>query len=95
MTITIKEYSWKQTPTSLSLKIESAIFFASKNVDLFHSDKYVKVSHPPYIFELFFEQKVRVSETRCLIQGASISFEFLKAEDCIWKDVKVFNFELG
>ena len=94
MPIIIKEWSWHQTPTTLNLNIICPIFFATKNVDIFHSDKYVKVSHPPYILELFFEQSVKVSETRCLIHGTSIDFEFFKEEEKLWSDLKNFNFEL-
>ena len=92
MTITIKDYSFFQTTKTLHVNLKCPIFFATKNVDVFHSDMYVKVSHPPYIFELFFEQKVKVTDTRCLIQGTSI--EFFKEEEKIWKDLNLFNFDL-
>ena len=94
MTITIKEYSWYQTPKAFHVTMKCPIFFSAKNVDIFHSDLYVKVSHPPYIFELFFEQKLKVSETRCVIKGTSIDFEFFKEEENLWKDLNIFNFEL-
>jgi dyslexia susceptibility 1 candidate gene 1 protein len=94
MPITIKDYSSIQSPNTVHVNMKCPIFFATKNVDIFHSDKYVKVSHPPYIFELFFEQKVKVSETRCLIQGTCIDFELFKEEEIVWKDLNVYNFEL-
>jgi hypothetical protein len=94
MPIIIKDWSWHQTSKTLSLSIKCPIFFAKKNVDVFHSDKYLKVSHPPYILELFFERKVKVSDTRCLIQGTSIDFEFFKEEETAWKDINLFNFDL-
>ncbi len=94
MTITIKDYSSYQKNKTIHVNLKCPIFFATKNVDVFHSDMYVKVSHPPYIFELFFEQKVKVADTRCLIQGTSIDFEFFKEEEETWKDLNLFNFEL-
>ena len=94
MPIIIKEWIWHQTPTTFNLSITCPIFFATKKVDIFLSDKYLKVSHPPYILELFFEFGVKVSDTRCLIQGTSIDFEFFKEEEKLWSDVKSFNFEL-
>ena len=94
MPIPLKDFTSFQTPKTVHVTINCPTILSTKTIDIFHSDKYVKVSHPPYIFELFFEQSVKVSDTKCVFQETKIDFEFFKEEENNWRDVGRFNFEL-
>jgi glycerol-3-phosphate responsive antiterminator len=94
MPITIKDYTWHQTEKTLQINASFPILLSSKVLDIFHSNKYLKVSHPPYILEVFLEHGVQVSNTRCIIQETNLDFEIFKEADSLWTDVKKFNFDL-
>ena len=57
MPIVIKEYSWHQTATKISIDLPN---IRSNNFDIFITDDYLKVSANPYIFEAFLPQKIDV-----------------------------------
>ena len=57
MPIVIKEYSWHQTATKISIDLQD---IKSNNFDIFITEDYLKVSANPYIFEAFLPQKINV-----------------------------------
>ena len=57
MPIAIKEYSWHETKTSVFITLPLNGVYKSK-VDVFHTNKYLKVSFPPYFFEIFLPHKI-------------------------------------
>lgn len=94
MPIFLENFEWFQTEESIKIKLFCPIVFLAKNVTLLHAENYLKLSHQPYIFEIFFEANVKVDETRCLFREQTVNFEFFKREKTLWNDIQLFNKEL-
>ena len=57
MPIEIKEYSWHETEGSVFITLPLNGIYKYK-FDLFYSPEYLKVSCPPYFFEVFLPYKI-------------------------------------
>ena len=90
MPIAIKEYSWHETEGSVFITIPLNGVYKHK-LDLFYSPEYLKISYPPYFFELFLPNKI----------WTNLSFDDLKEEvidtlcedngvKCLIKNNKIF-----
>ena len=94
MPIVVKEYSWHQTSTKVSIDLP----IKTNNADFFISEDYLKVNASPYIFEAFLPQKINVESSHGSKTEDSLKLELCKADielkwDLISKYVlKKFNF---
>ena len=57
MPIEIKKYTWNESVGSLYITLPLNKGY-KKKVDIFYTNEYLKVSYPPYFFELFLPHKI-------------------------------------
>ena len=57
MPITIKEYTWHESESSVYITLPLHNLSRNK-VDILYTPKYLKVSYPPYMFEIFLPHKI-------------------------------------
>ena len=76
MPMVVKEYSWHQTSTKVSIDLP----IKTNNVDFFISEDYLKVNASPYIFEAFLPQKIIVESSHGSKTKDSLKLELCKAD---------------
>ena len=83
MPILVKDYTWKETDVEVVVTVPLKGVKASK-ADIFSTDSYVKVSYPPYLFEVLLYAPV--IEERCVarVGNGIIDFTLIKKEPGIW-----------
>lgn len=83
MPILVKDYTWKETDVEVVITVPLKGVKATK-ADIFSTDSYVKVSYPPYLFEVLLYAPV--IEERCIarVGNGMIDFTLIKKEPGIW-----------
>ena len=83
MPILVKDYTWKETDVEVVITVPLKGVKGSK-ADIFSTDSYVKVSYPPYLFEVLLYAPV--IEERCVarVGNGMIDFTLVKKEPGIW-----------
>ncbi len=83
MPILVKDYTWKETDVEVVITVPLKGVKASK-ADIFSTNDYVKVSYPPYLFEVLLYAPV--IEERCVarVGNGVIDFTLIKKEPGIW-----------
>ena len=83
MPILVKDLTWKETDLEVFVTVPLKGVKASK-ADIFSTDTYLKVSYPPYLFEVLLHAPV--IEERCLarVGNGVIDFTLLKKEPGLW-----------
>ena len=57
MPIQITKFTWHESENSVYITL--SLYKANRNkVDIFYTNEYLKVSYPPYFFELFLPHKI-------------------------------------
>ncbi|CAH1400508.1 unnamed protein product [Nezara viridula] len=83
MPILIKDYSWRQTNHLVIVRVPLRNI-PYKKVDLFHSDLYIKVHFPPFLFECCLYEPINEDESKCTIVEGEAVFELAKNEEKVW-----------
>ncbi|XP_077989227.1 dynein axonemal assembly factor 4-like [Glandiceps talaboti] len=83
MPIAIKDYSWDEAETTVHITVPLKGVKATK-ADIFSTDEYIKVSFPPYIFEVALFQPVDDSKGSAQVGNGAIIFNLVKQEPGIW-----------
>ena len=83
MPIVVKDYTWKETDVEVVITVPLKGVKGSKT-DIFSTDSYIKVSYPPYLFEVLLYASV--IEERCVarVGNGMINFTLIKKEPGIW-----------
>lgn len=87
MPIIIKQPDWDQTERKvyLSLPLNGV---SPKQVDVFRTKDYLKISFPPYLFESFWPHEVLEAEDEIKVDVSTplqkISLELTKREERLW-----------
>lgn len=84
MPVVVKSYKWHQTLENIVLKLPLNGIHSSK-VDVFTSEKYLKVNYVPFFFEVFLLHKIDEKSSRCTISENEIVFELVKHEIQEWE----------
>lgn len=79
MPICIKDFDWTQTSETISLSLDLRKT-TPKNVDIAYTNSYLKVSFPPYIFEVFLSRLIDADKSIALITNGRIEFALCKSE---------------
>ncbi|XP_043471827.1 dynein axonemal assembly factor 4-like [Leptopilina heterotoma] len=88
--IVIKNYEWRQTDTNIIINVE--LFGNPGKIDFFTTNKYVKASYPPYIFELFLWEVVNEEESECTYTQKEMIITLRKNEaDLQWPKLELEN----
>ena len=60
MPILVKDFRWKDSEGKVHLSVPlNGVHH--KHLNIFHTDKYLRLSFPPYHCELFLPQEIRIS----------------------------------
>ena len=83
MPILVKDFTWKETDVEVVITVPLKGVKGSK-ADIFSTDSYVKVSYPPYLFEVLLYAPV--IEERCIarVGNGVIDFTLIKKEPGLW-----------
>lgn len=83
MPILVKDYTWQETEGELiiSLPLKGV---GSNKVDIFSTDQYIKVSYPPYLFEVHLFKPVFEAQSTAKIGNGVITFRLIKKESGHW-----------
>lgn len=83
MPILVKDFTWKETDIEVLVTVPLKGVKGSK-ADIFSTDNYIKVSYPPYLFEVLLHAPV--IEERCIarVGDGVINFILIKKEPKLW-----------
>ncbi|KAI8425975.1 hypothetical protein MSG28_004963 [Choristoneura fumiferana] len=87
MPIIVKEYTWRQTPSTLNIRIPLNPVNREK-VDLFTTDSYIKAHYSPFIFEIFLLHDVDNDKSKCVVKDDEIVFDLMKREELEWETLE-------
>lgn len=86
MPIIIKDFEWKETETTITIKIPLRGVHSSK-VDIFYSKLYIKASFEQYFFEVFLLHPIDPDKSTCTFTD-HIVYELTKNEAQIWSQLE-------
>ena len=83
MPIAIKDFSWRETEgeVQLSLPLKGA---KPSGVDVFTTERYIKVNYPPFLFEVQLFAEVVEEQCSVKIGNGVVEFRLLKASPGMW-----------
>lgn len=83
MPIEVKDITWSETKqyAVLNVPLKGA---ATKNVDIFTTNFYLKVSFPPYFYELALHNEVDEENSKATVCREQVSFHLKKKEPSLW-----------
>ncbi|XP_074632402.1 dynein axonemal assembly factor 4-like isoform X1 [Acropora palmata] len=88
MTIKVKDYLWEETEETVFIYVPLKGVPANR-VDIFSSDDYIKVSFPPYIFEVFLHSEVEDAKSKAIFCDGMIKFQLVKKNPVQWNNLQV------
>ncbi|XP_035664317.1 dynein assembly factor 4, axonemal-like [Branchiostoma floridae] len=83
MPITVKDYTWEETETSVFITVPLKGVQARKT-DIFSTDKYIKVNYPPYLFEVDLFAPVVDDKSTAQVGNGTVVFKLVKKDPGIW-----------
>ncbi len=83
MPILVKDYTWRETDCEVSITIPLKGVKSSK-ADIFSTNHYIKVSYPPYLFEVHLHAPVLEERCTAKVGNGVIEFVLMKEEEGIW-----------
>uniref|UniRef100_A0A2H8TKW3 Dyslexia susceptibility 1 candidate protein n=1 Tax=Melanaphis sacchari TaxID=742174 RepID=A0A2H8TKW3_9HEMI len=86
MPIIVKDFSWWQTESKLFLQIKIP-HISQKNADILTSNKYLKISCLPHIFEAIFWDEINEECSKCTFDDGCVLFELQKKNSVNWENL--------
>ena len=83
MPIAVKDYSWKETEAEVNIVLPLKGVKGSK-ADILSTDRYIKVSYPPYLFEVYLYADVIEEQCTARVGNGIIEFRLIKKEAGLW-----------
>ncbi|XP_064621063.1 dynein axonemal assembly factor 4-like [Lineus longissimus] len=83
MPIAVKDYTWDQTESSVNIVVPLKGAKSNK-VDVLSTEKYLKVSYPPYFFECLLFAPVDDDKSSAQIGNGAVLFRLQKQEVVLW-----------
>ncbi|XP_059490911.1 dynein axonemal assembly factor 4-like [Neocloeon triangulifer] len=81
MPIVLKEYSWHQNTENVLLKVKTGYIQPSaKSCTVLITSQYLKFSLPPFIFELFLSEKIKVDDVKVTYGSNHVTFTLPKED---------------
>lgn len=87
MPILIKDYNWTQTDNEIIIRVPLKGVITSK-VDFFIQENFVKISYPPFYFEVFLLHEIDKKESRCKILEVETKIILKKIEIIKWEKLE-------
>ena len=83
MPITVRDYTWRETDSEVVLVLPLKGVSPSR-ADILTTDRYIKVTYPPYLFEVYL--RGAVVEEKCVVRvgDGSVEFRLVKREPGVW-----------
>ncbi|XP_075387545.1 dynein axonemal assembly factor 4 isoform X1 [Tenrec ecaudatus] len=88
MPVQVSDYSWQQTETAvfLSLPLRGVCI---RDADVFCTETYLKVNHPPFLFEVFLYAPIDDESSKAKIGDDAIVFTLYKKEAAMWETLSL------
>jgi dyslexia susceptibility 1 candidate gene 1 protein len=84
MPLAITDFSWRETDRIVFLDVPLKGSRVG-NVDIFSTDVYIKVSSPPYLFEVRLFDTVDEGKCSATIGNGLVSFKLEKQHEKLWQ----------
>ena len=92
MPILVKDFSWEETESTVFIDVPLK-GVASNKVDIFSAGQYLKVSFPPYMFEVYLKEKINESTSKATIADGLAKFKFEKSVCELWNSLQAAEVE--
>lgn len=86
MPIQVKDYVWEETDESVLIAVPLK-GVPPNRVDVFSIDDYIKVSYPPYIFEVCLFDEVEDAKSRATFGNGVLKFQLVKKSPLQWNQL--------
>ncbi|XP_065191459.1 dynein axonemal assembly factor 4-like [Sycon ciliatum] len=83
MPISVKDYEWSETLTEVQITVPLKGVAPGK-VDILSTDTYVKVSYPPFLFEVIYYDEVNEAEGQARVGNGVVQMTLKKKESGLW-----------
>lgn len=83
MPIAVKDYTWRETEAEVNIVLPLKGVNASR-ADIVTTERYIKVSYPPYIFEVYLHAAVVEDQCTVKLGNGIIEFRLIKKELGLW-----------
>ncbi|KAK3733290.1 hypothetical protein QZH41_011121, partial [Actinostola sp. cb2023] len=87
MPILVKDYEWEETEESVRVTVPLKGVQPNK-IDIFSTEEYIKVSYPPYLFEVFLFAPVEDVKNKATIGHGVVVFSLIKKEAGLWSSLQ-------
>ncbi|KAI4886008.1 hypothetical protein NFI96_000955 [Prochilodus magdalenae] len=84
MPLLVKDYTWTQTETTVYISVPLKGIKPAK-VDVLCTDEFLKVSYPPFLFEVFFSEPVNEEKSVAKLGNGSAVFTLPKRREGLWE----------
>lgn len=83
MPIAVKDFTWSETNTEVCITVPLKGVKTAK-VDIFSTDEYLKVSFPPFLFEVALCHPVHDEQNTAKVGDGTVTFLLVKKEAGLW-----------
>ena len=83
MPIAVKDYTWRETEAEVDIVLPLKAVKPSK-VDILSTERYLKVSYPPYLFEVHLQADVVAERCSAKVGNGVIKFRLVKKDPSVW-----------
>lgn len=83
MPIIVKDYTWQETEDEVSITLPLKGVKNSK-IDIFSTNRYIKVNYPPYLFEIHLHAPVLEEKCTAKVGNGVVNFLLSKEEHGLW-----------
>ncbi|KAJ8252417.1 hypothetical protein COCON_G00217290 [Conger conger] len=90
MPLIVQDYSWTQSESMLYISVPLKGINPGK-VDVFATDEYLKVSFPPFLFEVFLFEPIDDDKSVAQIGNGVVIFTLHKKNEGIWEQLSLKN----
>eukprot|EP00128_Syssomonas_multiformis_P008035 Colp12_sorted_trinity150504_noHs@2470 len=87
MPILVKDFTWDESEEEVFLSVPLKGVKANK-VDIYSCDAYVKISFPPFLFEVDFYKEIDELKSNATLGNGCVQFVFKKKDQVLWKQLK-------
>ncbi|XP_013406783.1 dynein assembly factor 4, axonemal [Lingula anatina] len=91
MPIAVKDYTWEETESNVNIVVPLK-GVKSHKVDIFSTEEYLKVSYPPYFFEVLLFAPVEDTKSSAQVGNGAVVFNLTKKEPVLWSQLQSPDF---
>lgn len=87
MPILVKDFTWKQSQATIYIRVPLRGVNSTK-VDIFISEKFLKLHYPPFLFEVYLSHSINENEGVCTFTDTEALIELPKLYEQQWTDLE-------